>query len=117
MQRNVGPSERTARLLIASAAIAGAVATRGWPRTVFAILAAAGAGTALARYCPVNQAMGRNTAESPLDQGLRDTELRRHAAVRSALGTSPTTESGQPKVTPEGDVFGTTPPAPADRRS
>lgn len=117
MQRNVGSRERTARLLIAAAATAGAAATRGWPRTAFAILAAAGTATALAGYCPVNQAMRRNTAAWPLDQGHRDTELRRHATMRSALGTAPTTESGQPRVTPEGDVFGTTPPAPADRRS
>lgn len=99
MQRNVGSSERTARLLIAAAATAAAAATRGWLRTAFAILAAAGAGTALAGYCPVKQAMGRGTAEWRLDQGLRDTELRRHAAMRSALGTTPTTESGQQKET------------------
>jgi hypothetical protein len=62
------------------------------------------------RYCPINQATGRDTYgdESPLEEGLRDTQTRRHTAMRGALGTAPTTESGQPRVTPESDVFGRT---------
>jgi hypothetical protein len=108
MFRNVGSTERYARLATGVAAGAAATATRGWQRATLGAVALAGLGTALTRYCPISHAIGRDTyrGESPLEQGLRDTELRRHTATRSALGTAPTTESGQPRVTPGADVFG-----------
>lgn len=106
MFRNVGSTERWARLAVGTAAGVAALNTTGWQRGTLGAIAAAGLGTGLARYCPINQAVGRIPAgESPLEQGLRDTELRRHADQRSALGTAPTTDSGQPKVTPASDVF------------
>lgn len=105
---NVGSNERYGWLALGILAGAAAVRARGWQRTVLGALAAAGLGTALTGYSPVARALGRTrTAPKwPLDQGLRDTELRRHAAMRSALGTAPTTDSGQPRVTPDADVFG-----------
>lgn len=94
MLRNVGPTERYARLAVGVAAGAAAINSTGWRRATLGAVAAAGLGT--------------GPDESPLEQGLRDTELRRHTAMRSALGTAPTTDSGQPRVTPESDVFGHT---------
>lgn len=109
MLRNVGPTERYARLAVGVAAGAAAINSTGWRRATLGAVAAAGLGTGLTRYCPISQAVGRSTFpdESPLEQGLRNTELRRHTAMRSALGTAPTTDSGQPRVTPESDVFHT----------
>jgi hypothetical protein len=71
------------------------------------LAAAIWAGTALTRYCPLNQAVGRDTYhdESPLEQGRRDTQRRRHTAVH---GVPPSAEAGQPRVTPDSDVFGGT---------
>lgn len=108
MQRNVGSAERWARLTVGAAAGAAATTTTGWPRAVLGTVAAAGLATAATGYCPISQATGRETYrdESPLEQGLKDTETRRHTALRGALGTAPTTDSGQPRVTPESDVFG-----------
>jgi hypothetical protein len=108
MRRNVGSTERYVRLATGVAAAAAAARTTGWRRTTFGAIATAGLGTGLTQYCPINQAAGRDTFHelSPLEQGLRDTELRRHASMRSALGSQPTTESGQARVTPDADVFG-----------
>lgn len=41
--------------------------------------------------------------ESPLEQGERDTEIRRETDVRGSLGIPPTDK--EPKVTPEDDLF------------
>lgn len=108
MMRNVGSAEQYARLAAGIAAGAAALNATGWQRATLGTIAAAGLGTGLTRYCPINHAMGRTTSEdrSRLEEGLRDTELRRHAAMASALGSTPTKESGQPRVTPESDVFG-----------
>lgn len=113
MNRNIGSTERYVRLGAGIAAAAAAARTTGWPRTALGTVAAAGLATGLSRYCPVNQAVGRDSlhGQSPLEQGLRDTELRRHASMRSALGTAPTTDTGQAPVGPEGNVF-----APEPRR-
>jgi hypothetical protein len=48
-------------------------------------------------------AKNRN-AESPLEQGRHDTEIRRDTAVRGSMGT-PASGRETPKVTPETDVF------------
>ncbi len=42
--------------------------------------------------------------QSPLEQGRRDTEIRRDTAVRGSMGT-PASGRDTPKVTPETDVF------------
>ena len=42
--------------------------------------------------------------QSPLEEGLRDTEMRRETAVRGSMGT-PASGHDAPKVTPETDVF------------
>ena len=42
--------------------------------------------------------------QSPLDQGLRDTEIRRETQIRDSMG-KPTPGTDEPKVTPESDVF------------
>jgi hypothetical protein len=66
-----------------------------------------GVGTALTRFCPINEAMGRYPeGESPLEQGLRDTELRRQTAMASALGSRASTDAPQPRVTADNDLFG-----------
>ena len=59
MKRNVGGRDQTVRLMIASAGIAiGLFAKRGWIKALgFSI-----GGTELARYSPVNELLGRNTA-------------------------------------------------------
>lgn len=108
MNRNVGSTERYVRLGAGIAAAAAAARTSGWSRAALGTAATAGLATGLTRYCPINQAVGRDSLHEPsrLEQGLRDTELRRDTAIRSALGTAPTTDSGQPPVTKESDVFG-----------
>ena len=116
MTRNVGSNERYVRLGAGIAAAAAATQTSGWQRAALGGVAAAGLATGLSRYCPINQAVGRDAfhgGQPLLEQGQRDTELRRHASTRSALGSAPTTESGQPRVTPDADVFG----GPDSRRS
>lgn len=42
--------------------------------------------------------------ESPLEQGRRDTEIRRDTAIRASMGT-PASGRETSKVTPETDVF------------
>lgn len=114
MTRNVGSTERYVRLGAGIAATAAAAQSSGWQRAALGSVAAAGLATGLSRYCPINQAVGREAFhdQSPLEQGRHDTELRRRASMQSALGTAPTTGGGQPAVTPEADVFG----GPASRR-
>jgi hypothetical protein len=107
MRRNVGPVERWARLAAGLGAGMAALSTRGWPRTALGTLAVMWFGTGLTRYCPISEAIGRYPeGESPLEQGLRDTELRRQTAMASALGSKPSTHAPQPRVTAESDVFG-----------
>lgn len=108
MLRNVGSTERYLRLAAGVAAGAAAARTSGWQRAALGTVAAAGVSTAATGYCPINQAIGRDSFHelSPLEQGRHDTELRRHAAMHSALGSTPTTDTAQPRVTPESDVFG-----------
>jgi hypothetical protein len=108
MLHNVGSTERYVRLAAGIAAATAAARTTGWQRATLGSVAAAVLATGLTRYCPINQAVGRDTfhGESPLDRGLHDTELRRQTAMRGALGTSPTTDTGHPRVTPQSDVFG-----------
>jgi hypothetical protein len=48
--------------------------------------------------------MRREDKRSPLDQGQRDTEIRRETAVRGSMG-KPASGADSPKVTPESDVF------------
>jgi len=107
MRHNVGPVERWARLAAGIGAGVAAMNTTGWPRAALGAVAAMGVGTGLTRYCPINEAAGRYPAgESPLEQGLRDTELRRQTAMASALGSKASTDAPQPRVTPESDMFG-----------
>lgn len=105
---NMGSTERYAWLAVGIAAGAAAIRMTGWPRTALGTLAMTGLGTALADYSPISRVMGRSRdgeSEWPLDQGLHDTELRRHAAMHSALGTAPTTGSSQERVTRDSDMF------------
>lgn len=107
MRHNVGPVERWARLAAGIGAGVAARNTHGWPRAALNTVAAMGVGTGLTRYCPINDAMGRYTpGESPLEQGLRDTELRRQTAMASALGSKASDDAPQPRVTADSDVFG-----------
>lgn len=109
MNHNVGSTERYARLAAGALAGAGAVRGTGWQRVALGAVAAAGIGTALSRYCPINAAVGRGSSdagEAPLDQGRHDTELRRDSAMRSALGTAPTTGTSQRRVTEDSDLVG-----------
>ena len=105
MNPNVGSTECYARLAAGLAAGASAARASGWQRVALGTAAVAGIATALTRYCPINQAIGRGLSEDH-DEGARDAELRRHAAMNASLGSLPTTDSGQPRVTPHGDVFG-----------
>ncbi len=43
-------------------------------------------------------------SDSPLEQGKRNTEIRRETQIRDSLG-EPTPGTDQPKITPENDVF------------
>jgi hypothetical protein len=67
--RNVGSTERFVRLGIAVIAAIAAVRASGWPRAALRAMAAAGLTTGLTRFCPVNQAFGRDSSGqlSPLD--------------------------------------------------
>jgi hypothetical protein len=105
MRHNVGSTERYVRL--AAGAIAGAAAARGtgWQRAALGAVAAAGLGTALSRYCPINHVMGHDGLDrSVRDEGRRDAELRRETAMNNALGNTPSA-SGGPRVTAS-DTFG-----------
>ncbi len=108
MVHNVGSTERYARLAAGVLAGAAAARTEGWPRAALGAVAAAGIGTALTRYCPINQALGRDSLHhrSRLEEGQRDADLRREAAMSSALGTPPSVYGDEPRVTAKNDVFG-----------
>lgn len=107
MRQNVGPVERWVRLAAGVGAGVAAMNTTGWPRTALSTVAAMGMGTGLTRYCPISEAMGRYPAgESPLEQGLRDTELRRQTAMASALGSKASSDAPQPRVSADSDMFG-----------
>ncbi len=60
---NVGGTDRTARIGFGAALLgAGILAPIGTPlRIVSAVLGTVGLVTGFSRYCPINQAMGRNT--------------------------------------------------------
>ena len=103
MRHNVGPMEQYIRLAAGIAAAAAMTRSRGWKRGMLGALAASGIGTALARYCPVNEAMGRTDS---LSEGMRDQELRRQMMLSSALGSRPSGAGDQPPVTRAGDMFG-----------
>jgi hypothetical protein len=108
MQRNVGSTERYVRIAAGLAAATAAAQTSGWKRTALAAVSAGGLATGVSGYCPLNQVTGLDSLHDvpSLEQGLRDTELRRHAALRGALGSTPTRDSSQPPVTPASDMFG-----------
>lgn len=46
----------------------------------------------------------RRGDESPLEQGQRDTQVRRDTAIRGSMGT-PASGKDEQKVTPESDLF------------
>jgi hypothetical protein len=71
--RNVGSTERFVRLGVAVIAAITAARASGWSRAALNTLATAGLTTGLTRYCPVNQAIGRDSSKqlSPLDADLR----------------------------------------------
>ena len=104
MTQNVGPMERYARLALGIAAAYAATRTRGWKRSALSSMAISGISTAFTRYCPINQAIGRN-AYATVDEGMRDTQLRQQMAMASALGTRPSSYAPMPPVTPTNDQF------------
>jgi len=67
--RNVGSTERFVRVGIAVVATIAAARASGWPRAALRAVATAGLATGLTRFCPVNQALGRDSSRqlSPLD--------------------------------------------------
>lgn len=105
MRHNVRPMEQYIRLAAGLAAVAAMTRSRGWKRGMLGALAASGIGTALARYCPINEAMGR-TANDSLSEGMRDAQLRRQMALSSALGSRPSGGGDLPPVARDNDLFG-----------
>lgn len=104
MTQNVGPRERYLRLAAGIAAAYAATRTSGWKRSALSTVATAGIGTALTRYCPMNQALGRGDADLA-DQRMRDTHLRRQISMASALGTKPSSYAPMPAVTQHSNAF------------
>ena len=104
MRHNVGRMEQYIRLAAAVAAAVAMVRTRGRQRGMLGALAASGVATALMRYCPINEALGRTS--SRMSDGMRDAQLRRQMAMSSALGSRPSGAGDQPPVTRASDVFG-----------
>lgn len=104
MTQNVSPKERYLRLAVGLAAAYAATKTRGWTRSALSSMAVSGIGTALTRYCPINEAMGRRAFPTD-EEGERDTELRRQMAMASALGTRPSSYAPMPPVTQRNDQF------------
>ena len=104
MTQNVGPKERFVRLAIGIAAAYAASKTTGWTRSALSSVAVSGIGTALTRYCPMNEAFGRG-AHAMADEGMRDTQLRQQMAMASALGTKPSSYAPMPAVTARNDQF------------
>lgn len=63
MKRNVGGKDQTVRLMIASGGIAmGLFAKRGWLKALGFSIGGAELAAAIARYSPLNKALGRDTA-------------------------------------------------------
>ncbi len=62
MKRNVGGKDQTVRFMIASAGISmGLFAKRKWLKALGFSLGGAELATAITRYSPFNQLVGRNT--------------------------------------------------------
>jgi DUF2892 family protein len=108
MKHNVGSNERIVRLAIGAAASAAAVrAPRPWQKAALGAIATSGPATALTRYCPINAALGVGESElSPLEQGLRDMEIRRQTAINAAMGEPPSRTTGTALVTSGRDLLG-----------
>jgi Inner membrane protein YgaP-like, transmembrane domain len=72
VMRNVGSTERFVRVGIGVVAAIAAARASGWSRAALNTLATAGFATGLTRYCPLNQAVGRDSSHqlSPLDAEL-----------------------------------------------
>ena len=104
MTQNVGPKERYIRLAVGIAAAYAASKTTGWARSALSSIAVSGIGTALTRYCPINESFGRGMS-AMADEGMRDTQLRQQMAMASALGTKPSSYAPMPAVTPRNDQF------------
>jgi hypothetical protein len=63
VKHNVGGKDQTVRFMIASAGIAmGLFAKRGWLKALGFSIGGSGLATAITRFCPLNQAVGRKTA-------------------------------------------------------
>ena len=104
MTHNVGQMECYMRLAAGVAAAYAATRTTGWKRSALSSMAVTGIGTALTRYCPINEAMGRGPYPTD-EEGERDTELRRQMSMASALGTKPSSYAPMPPVTAQNDAF------------
>jgi hypothetical protein len=63
MQCNVGGEDRITRLVAGGTLLTLGLLSHGLPRKLGIILGAVGIGTALGRFCPMNQLAGRNTCE------------------------------------------------------
>lgn len=104
MTQNVSSKERMVRLAVGLAAAYAASRTTGWTRSALSSIAVSGIGTALTRYCPMNEAIGRGAFPTD-EEGERDTELRRQIAMANALGTRPSSYAPMPPVTARNDHF------------
>ncbi len=63
MKRNVSGKDQTVRFMIASASIMmGLFAKRGWLKALGFSIGGSELATAITRYCPLNQLVGRKTA-------------------------------------------------------
>jgi hypothetical protein len=93
-----------ARLAVGAAALAAASRTAGWRRIALTGIGLSSISTGLARYCPINQALGVDRFETT-DVGLRDTEIRRQTETNAAMGLPPESGSAEPAVTRGSDLF------------
>jgi hypothetical protein len=65
MKRNVGGKDQTIRFMIASAGITmGLFAKRGWLKALGFSIGGAELATAIARYSPLSEVLGRNVASA-----------------------------------------------------
>jgi len=63
MRHNVGGKDQTVRFMIASAGIMmGLFAKRGWLKALGFSIGGSELATAISRYSPMNEMLGRNTA-------------------------------------------------------